>query len=360
MIGILSRRNYDAYGNFSPGEYYYNKHGIVPHQYNAESISAEFQKIFIDKFNTSIIHSCSTTTKEGIVCHNALYSIKRKSIAVGLRVNGDGFDVVVLHDNSEFAQTLCELIDSFYTKRHWTENRMSILIQKETGITTQDFVIKVGDIDVAMNYGEEFVSVYDKIIKRLNATNDKGLILFHGLPGTGKTSLIKYIAKHIKKEVLFIPSNLGESLCSPSFIPFLLSHSNSILIIEDAEKIISDRESRNSSFGVSNILNISDGILGDCLNIQIIATFNTKRDKIDAALLRKGRLIAEHEFGKLSAEQSNKLIAHLGINKTVSEPMTIGDIYNLEETEFTVNKVKKLGFEITAIKNNVIPEARVV
>ena len=61
-----------------------------------------------------------------------------------------------------------------------------------------------------------------------------------------------------------------------------------ILIIEDAERVISDRESNGSPAGVSNILNLTDGILGDCLNIQVIATFNMKREKIDQALLRKG------------------------------------------------------------------------
>ncbi len=104
---------------------------------------------------------------------------------------------------------------------------------------------------------------------------------------------------------------MAEMLSEPSFIPFLMDHRNSILIIEDAERVISDREGNGSPAGVSNILNLTDGILGDCLNIQVIATFNMKKEKIDQALLRKGRLIAEHKFEKISVEKKNKILKFL-------------------------------------------------
>jgi hypothetical protein len=159
------------------------------------------------------------------------------------------------------------------------------------------------------------------------------------------TSYIKYLTKLIEdKEILFIPPSMAESLSEPSIIPFLMEHKNSILIIEDAEKVISDREFNGSSAGVSNILNLTDGILGDCLNIQIVATFNMKREKIDPALLRKGRLIAEHKFTPLSVENSNILLKNLGSSKTVEGPTSLADIYNIDEELFRVENNKKIGF----------------
>ena len=121
---------------------------------------------------------------------------------------------------------------------------------------------------------------------------------------------------------------------------------SSILIIEDAERVISDREGNGSPAGVSNILNLTDGILADCLNIQIIATFNMKRERIDQALLRKGRLIAEHKFEKLSAEDTNKLLKHLGKSQEVSESMSLADIYNIDVELFksTNKNTSKIGF----------------
>jgi SpoVK/Ycf46/Vps4 family AAA+-type ATPase len=137
---------------------------------------------------------------------------------------------------------------------------------------------------------------------------------------------------------------MAEMLSEPSIIPFLMEHKNSILIIEDAERVISDRESNGSSAGVSNILNITDGILGDCLGIQVIATFNMKREKIDQALLRKGRLIAEHKFEKLNVEETNALLKHLEKNQEVNEGMSLADIYNIDVELIKTSNKNKIGF----------------
>ncbi len=214
------------------------------------------------------------------------------------------------------------------------------LVKSDMGhMDTEDYEIPVPEINIEMNYGTEFLKVHERIVTRLNNEHDKGIILFHGEPGTGKTSYIKYLTKLVEdKEILFIPPSMAESLSEPSIIPFLMDHKNSILIIEDAERVIGDREGNSSSMGVSNILNLTDGILGDCLGIQVIATFNMKREKIDSALLRKGRLIAEHKFDKLNTNDANNLIKHLGGTTQVSKPMTLADIYNIDEESFKTEK----------------------
>jgi SpoVK/Ycf46/Vps4 family AAA+-type ATPase len=221
------------------------------------------------------------------------------------------------------------------------------LVKVEMGhMDTEEYEMNVPDIDLELNYGTKFLKVHDVIVKRLNNPNDKGIILFHGVPGSGKTTYIKYLTRLITdKEILFIPPSMAESLSEPSIIPFLMEHKNSVLIVEDAERVIADREGNGSSMGVSNILNLTDGILGDCLNIQIIATFNMKKEKIDQALLRKGRLIAEHKFDKLSIDDTVRLLKHIGKEGTVTEPMTLADIYNIDEELFKVDDKLKIGFK---------------
>jgi hypothetical protein len=116
-----------------------------------------------------------------------------------------------------------------------------------------------------------------------------------------------------------------------------------VLVIEDAENIIMDRRF-NSNSSVSNLLNISDGLLSDCLNVQIICTFNNALSTVDSALMRKGRLIARYEFGKLGTEKAQRLSDHFGYTETIIKPMTIAEIANPAEKDQPVEQVKVLGF----------------
>lgn len=228
-----------------------------------------------------------------------------------------------------------------------TKRKSSIqLVKSEHGhLDTQDYDLIVPETDLSLNYGKDFIKVHESIINRLNKPNDKGIILLHGDPGTGKTSYIKLLTGLIKeKEILFIPPSMAEMLSEPSIVPFLMDHKNSILIIEDAERVIADREGNGSPAGVSNLLNLTDGILGDCLSIQIIATFNMKREKIDQALLRKGRLIAEHKFENLSVEDTNKLFEHIEKDVVSTTPMSLADIYNVDVEVYRASNKSKIGF----------------
>lgn len=220
------------------------------------------------------------------------------------------------------------------------------LIKMEHGmLDTEEYELPLPQMDLSLNYGSEFVRLHEIIINRLNKPNDKGIILFHGDPGTGKTSYIRYLTHMVtEKEILFIPPSMAESISDPAIIPFLMDHKNSVLVIEDAERIIADREFNGSSAGVSNILNLTDGILGDCLNIQVVATFNMKREKIDQALLRKGRLIAEHKFSSLSVDETNKLLEYLNKTQRVDKGMVLSDIYNIDDEVIKTENKTKIGF----------------
>ncbi len=125
-------------------------------------------------------------------------------------------------------------------------------------------------------------------------------------------------------------------MTKPNFLPFLMEHPNSILIIEDAENIIRDRNDIkfDASQAVANLLNLSDGLLGDAMHMQIIATFNCDLGAIDKALLRKGRLIANYEFGKLDVNNAKILSEKLGFGtEDISIPMTLAEIYNQKKDD---------------------------
>lgn len=68
------------------------------------------------------------------------------------------------------------------------------------------------------------------------------------------------------------------------------------------------------------------------------------KEKIDKALLRKGRLIAEHKFVNLTIDETNILLKHIGKDKTSDKGLSLADIYNID-TDLIVedDKRKKIG-----------------
>lgn len=175
-------------------------------------------------------------------------------------------------------------------------------------------------------------------------TDTAGLIVFAGDPGTGKTTLIKYLSQEIPNKKFYFISNSSLSILSdPKFITFCLeSLQDGTIVLEDCERALLSRDV-NASFDISSILNITDGILGDLMNIKIVATLNT-HDKIDTALLRKGRLIRKVEFRKLKPEQVLGLAKSIG--KTINNPreMTLSEVYNIESNGVEIVEKVKIGF----------------
>jgi ATP-dependent 26S proteasome regulatory subunit len=110
--------------------------------------------------------------------------------------------------------------------------------------------------------------------------------------------------------------------------------------------LTSSEEERNQA--VSNILNISDGLLNDHMDMQIIATFNANKKVIDAALLRKGRLMVNYRFKKLTANQATKLSKHIGLNKVYTESKSLAEIYEEKTGKQLIDDpdiTKKIGFD---------------
>ena len=277
----------------------------------------------------------------------AVIVLKNKSV---LHI-GDSFCCMyVLKENTSSILELTEKLKKFKRRERKKEFELNLISFEGNYFSLKDIEIKKTKLDLKLYYEDDFLEIDKTIQERLNKKNDKGIVLLHGLPGTGKTTYLRYLIGKVKKRILFVPPSVAANITNPEFMNLLLDYPNSILIIEDAENIIMDRQITGSS-AVSNLLNISDGLLGDCLNTQIICTFNMPISKIDPALMRKGRLIAKYNFGKLSVTKAQHLSIKMKLEKTITEPMTVAEIFNQNEQTFEATRINVVGFKRETVLN---------
>jgi len=247
-------------------------------------------------------------------------------------------------------------------------NKIHLICQDpDIGLYTKEFPIQGEefDFDLDLHYGPGMQEFHEKQVKRL-MSGSKGIVLLYGHPGTGKSYYIKRLCRDLfanDKKILYLPNNMVDNIGTPAFNNFLLDWADDnietggkkgiLIIIEDGERVLLKRDDNPyGADGVSNILNSTDGIMNDFLNIQVLATFNTDIKNIDDAILRKKRALAIREFKKLSIENAQALADHLEIDTKIEQEMSLADIYSLVEDEDDIilfkdtkkNNDRKIGF----------------
>ncbi|MDH2272756.1 AAA family ATPase [Moraxella porci] len=255
------------------------------------------------------------------------------------------YSVVRLAYDSQKADALTKIrafYEAYLEKYISSEAKISLLLKEGQDLVFKSHTIKPLALDLATMYNDDFLPVHQKIKESLSDGN-KGLVLLHGLAGSGKTNYIKWLTAQIpNKNFIFVPNNLIGALAEPQFMSMLIDNKNSVLVLEDCENYIAERVGGgNTSDVVSTILNIADGILSDVLECQFICTFNADLMDIDHALLRHGRLIAEYQFGALTVDKANAYLASVGKDITVDQPMTLANVSNIDETEYKSSPAQK-------------------
>ena len=200
------------------------------------------------------------------------------------------------------------------------------------------------------NYSESVIKDYDFIINDLRSSTPCGrIVLLDGVPGTGKTSLIKSIFQEVENTIfLIIPPGMVSQLIGPELLPILIrtkekfSKNGSItLVLEDADDCLAPRQADNIS-SITSLLNLGDGIFGSILDVRIIATTNAKYKELDPAITRKSRLSKRINISTFSFEEANSIFHRIigtnekDIPKKVEEasgmkPLTGTDKFSLAD-----------------------------
>ncbi len=138
--------------------------------------------------------------------------------------------------------------------------------------------------------------------------------LFSGFPGTGKTSLAAALSGELDMDV-YLLSLSGSGMNDESLNNLMANvRPGCMVILEDVDCTIPTREMQPGAnrITLSGLLNCLDGITSKegCV---IVMTTN-RREVLDSALIRPGRIDFELEFGLADMDQITRLAGRIGVD----------------------------------------------
>lgn len=249
----------------------------------------------------------------------------------------DGSEMVGFAETPGEAERLVSTFSEKYSKPPEPTGGRFYLIKSGDGISVEGVPLGAQTIlteeSFRLHYGDTGLKWHQGFTKTLGESNH-GLSILEGRPGTGKTSYLRHLMGVLKTShrFYFVPTATMSVLSDPNFIGFWADQRRNcpdrrfVVILEDSDAALMTRGSDNRE-QVSALLNISDGMLGDFLRLQIICTINCRAADIDQALLRPGRLLCHRVFGKLDYAQASRLAESLGRKLPVARDYSLAEVF---------------------------------
>ncbi len=161
------------------------------------------------------------------------------------------------------------------------------------------------------------------------------VLLLIGPAGSGKTSIIRHFLHRYALEAII---SCEEALLGTDsmFVSFL-TRDQDVLVVEDADVLLSSRGEGNKS--MARLLAVSDGLVRFPRKKMIFSTNLESIVDIDPALIRPGRCHAIQHFRALDEVEAAAAARVAGLPSPGSGPKTLAELWNTQAGQATSRKI---------------------
>lgn len=263
------------------------------------------------------------------------------------------------HDSENMLNSILKNLDKYIIReRHPDEVNVFTAYMGEQKIAVHDQIIKCKQFrSIINNYPDKIINGINRLINLNEPWNIGKLIIWNGQPGTGKTYAIRSLIRHFKQTMrACIITDPEQFLGRPSYYYNLteqFQNDKILFILEDNADLVM-RESRGKNYGLSRLLNLTDGLIGQGRDDIFMITFNEEIGKIDPAFLRPGRKLQHLQFECFDYDGSREWLIRNGMeeseaSKLADNDLTLAELYaklnNIVDDEDEQNK-RLVGFSM--------------